>query len=186
MMWEPIETAPKDGMDILIKRDVANENISYRVVSWDNKSVYNDFNWHVVDTCAGFNHHNTFPTHWIPLDVIGIKPPDQAECVEELKLEVTKWTELANLHKTMPMKYIRMEFNAQLEATIAQLQLENVKLQGQVSELKAILDRTQKYESVEIKLQEDNIRMREILISLESMATGFIKYKIKEVLGETK
>ena len=64
--WQPIETAPKDGTDILIKREVLDECLAYRVVSWD-MTALNEFNWHVNDSCAGFNHHNEFPTHWMNL-----------------------------------------------------------------------------------------------------------------------
>ena len=64
--WQPIETAPKDGTDILIKRDVLDECLAYRVASWD-MTALNEFNWHVNDSRAGFNHHNEFPTHWMNL-----------------------------------------------------------------------------------------------------------------------
>ena len=64
--WQPIETALKDGTSILIKREEAGECLDHRVVSWDIEAK-NDFNWHVSDSCAGFNHHNEFPTHWMNL-----------------------------------------------------------------------------------------------------------------------
>ena len=66
MTWQPIETSPKDGSDILIKREEAGEGVAYRVVYWESDAI-GDYHWHVDDSGYGFNHHDTFPTHWMHL-----------------------------------------------------------------------------------------------------------------------
>ena len=60
--WQPIETAPKDGTDILV---MTGETM--HVVRWIN--IHGDFDYWAVDD----NKHGPFtlrgkaPTHWMPL-----------------------------------------------------------------------------------------------------------------------
>jgi len=60
--WQPIETAPKDGTDILV---MTGETM--HVVRWIN--IHGDFDYWAVDD----NKHGPFtlrgkaPTHWLPL-----------------------------------------------------------------------------------------------------------------------
>jgi len=56
-MWQPIETAPRDGSDMLITngREVV-------VAFFDEREEYRGFNW-----CAGDHFPTPWPTHWMPL-----------------------------------------------------------------------------------------------------------------------
>jgi hypothetical protein len=62
--WRPMETAPKDGNSILIRR-----GDSCRVAYWEDADDEADGThmWHVDDAAKGFNHHKDWPTHWMPL-----------------------------------------------------------------------------------------------------------------------
>jgi hypothetical protein len=66
--WQPIETAPKDGNSILIRR-----GDSCRVAYWEDADDEADgtYMWHVEDAAKGFNHHKDWPTHWMPLPLNG-------------------------------------------------------------------------------------------------------------------
>jgi hypothetical protein len=65
MAWQPIETAPKDGTEILIVR-AEEDSAAYRVAYWDEDGDV-PYMWHVSDAVDGFNHHKDLPTHWMPL-----------------------------------------------------------------------------------------------------------------------
>lgn len=65
-MWQPIETAPKDERNILAIRFGEECNPSYRVVYWDTEAEAPHM-WHVEDAADGFNVHQDFFTHWMPL-----------------------------------------------------------------------------------------------------------------------
>ena len=66
MNWQPIETAPRDGMEILAYREYSGITIA----SWADWISYSDLDpksrWENRD---GFEIH---PTHWMPLP----KPPE--------------------------------------------------------------------------------------------------------------
>jgi len=67
-MWQPIETAPKDGTEILL----ADERVSggfMTVVSFEVVEG-NDWVWHTND---GISYHEKAFTHWMPLP----EPPKQ-------------------------------------------------------------------------------------------------------------
>lgn len=70
--WQPIETAPKDGESFLAVD--ANNGPEYRVVYYDDDPLHLPYIWHVEDAGAGFNHHENFFTHWMPLP----EPPKEA------------------------------------------------------------------------------------------------------------
>lgn len=58
MRWRPIDTAPKDGTDILIFA-WGNSQI---VVSYDESNAMHP--WRTLD---GIGYHKDSPTHWMPL-----------------------------------------------------------------------------------------------------------------------
>jgi len=60
--WQPIETAPKDGTEIL-----AYDEMVLRV-SWQDEWLSDDYAWH-LGTCLMFGNSETkcSPTHWMPL-----------------------------------------------------------------------------------------------------------------------
>ena len=58
--WQPIETAPKDGNDIL----VAAFGNSILVVAYDENMQHPDYPWITLD---GPRYHREAPTHWMPL-----------------------------------------------------------------------------------------------------------------------
>lgn len=70
MMWQPLDTAPKDGTKILLGRFVPRDKYNGRIrVDWWHDGKKNDF--------IGFGEFNTryWPaTHWMPLP-----DPPQAE-----------------------------------------------------------------------------------------------------------
>lgn len=57
-MWQPIETAPKDGADVLVYGEG-----SYAVASWNGEEWRDmgDIGW------AGMYGDGNQPTHWMPL-----------------------------------------------------------------------------------------------------------------------
>jgi hypothetical protein len=59
--WRPIESAPKDGTDILIA--VVGMNEMY-VVFYDDEPQHPDYVWMTAD---GPGYHRDLPTHWRPL-----------------------------------------------------------------------------------------------------------------------
>jgi hypothetical protein len=61
--WQPIETAPKDGTDILVWMF----GNSMAVVFYDDNL---DHPWHTMDGPA---YHKEAPTHWMPVP----EPPKQ-------------------------------------------------------------------------------------------------------------
>jgi hypothetical protein len=63
--WQPIETAPRDGSEILVSDGEAVEKVSWAYVS-NSGSV----GWLInVNVDSGFNYYDQFtdPTHWMPL-----------------------------------------------------------------------------------------------------------------------
>ena len=56
--WQPIETAPKDGVEIL---GFDSKNKTYHVTIYDGYSWHNPDN-HYYSEALGF-----YPTHWMPL-----------------------------------------------------------------------------------------------------------------------
>lgn len=64
--WQPIETAPKDGRELLaVNKNKA--SVTYRVVYFDEDAQDPKYPWHVEDSHSGFNHHQEFFTHWMLL-----------------------------------------------------------------------------------------------------------------------
>lgn len=61
-MWQPIETAPKDGDEILVT-DARVKDWTH-VVYWDDEAR-GEYNWARADTCAKW-HKDAF-THWMPV-----------------------------------------------------------------------------------------------------------------------
>ena len=59
--WMPIETAPKDGTDVLA---VAARGLWMAVVSFDDNPDHPDHVWLTLD---GPSYHKTTFTHWQPL-----------------------------------------------------------------------------------------------------------------------
>ena len=57
--WQPIETAPKDGQDILVT-----DGMNCYCVEWDE-----EFDWWTVDDnkLGPFRLRGSAPTHWVPL-----------------------------------------------------------------------------------------------------------------------
>lgn len=64
--WQPIETAPKDGTDILAWGPFGHGHL---VVSFDDKAEQPGWPWCTLD---GPNYSLTTFTHWMPLP----NPPD--------------------------------------------------------------------------------------------------------------
>lgn len=66
MEWQPIETAPKDGIEILVYvPPSAYRNGYVRSVQWRERDI--DY-WHVEDNKNGpFPLRGGIPTHWMPL-----------------------------------------------------------------------------------------------------------------------
>ena len=61
--WQPIETAPKDEIAILILNARADQcRVAYYEPETDPT-----YPWHVEDAAEGFNHHKDWPTHWMPV-----------------------------------------------------------------------------------------------------------------------
>ena len=89
MSWQPIETAPKDGTEILVYGgEICSElgnsspNLSVVKVSWEAGSNYSEDedgeytpkgSWEVVDICY-YSITVTNPTDWMPLP----NPPEAA------------------------------------------------------------------------------------------------------------
>lgn len=59
--WRPIETAPKDGTDILVC--VRDTDICL-VVDWDDEASRPGWNWATLD---GPHYHENLFSHWMPL-----------------------------------------------------------------------------------------------------------------------
>lgn len=61
--WQPIETAPKDGTQVLVGRFVPGDKYDRRIrVDW--------WHGHMKHGYTGFGHFNPIywpPTHWMPL-----------------------------------------------------------------------------------------------------------------------
>ena len=60
--WKPIETAPKDGTRIRVKRDDMEETVEWFVPLYD---------WLIERDPDGVHHEllSWQPTHWMPLDL---------------------------------------------------------------------------------------------------------------------
>jgi len=58
--WQPIETAPKDGTEII----AWGEHLGHLVVGWDDTTQGPDFNWATAD---GLNYHKDAFAYWMPL-----------------------------------------------------------------------------------------------------------------------
>jgi hypothetical protein len=69
MEWQPIETAPKDGTDIVVTCGPENDPM-YGVAYWDKNA------WRLwwSDTATGKSRPHTWPTLWLPLPPL----PEQA------------------------------------------------------------------------------------------------------------
>lgn len=71
--WQPIETAPKDGTELLLyerrERLIDDDfiEVDYVFTGWWNKESYINACWECLEYDA-FSHN---PTHWMPLP----KPP---------------------------------------------------------------------------------------------------------------
>lgn len=63
MEWRPIETAPRDGRQILIAH-TKTRPVLMLVVDYDEDEEHPDHVWHTLDGPA---YHRNFPTHWMPL-----------------------------------------------------------------------------------------------------------------------
>ena len=67
--WQPIETAPKDGTEILVYSEIyvrSNPKASRVFVSaWD-KAICGD-GWGSIHSCCGY-YHDIEPTHWKTID----------------------------------------------------------------------------------------------------------------------
>lgn len=64
--WQPIETAPKDGTDILVllwDRECC-------VVSYESDASDADYPWMTLD---GSSYHLNAPTYWMPLPELPFK-----------------------------------------------------------------------------------------------------------------
>lgn len=73
--WQPIETAPRDGTDILV---VWNAGGIQMVVGWDEDAeatINGRWAWATLD---GPNYHENAFSHWMPLP----EPPPVVEEVE--------------------------------------------------------------------------------------------------------
>ncbi len=70
-MWQPIETAPKDGTQVLlILKGRERAFLGYFVDSEDfqyGKSVRRRQNWAIEGWMSGFNDPHPDPTHWMAL-----------------------------------------------------------------------------------------------------------------------
>jgi len=62
MEWQPIETAPKDGDDILVLW--SDPGAGCLVVSWEDKPRQPGWNWATLD---GLSYHADAFSHWMPL-----------------------------------------------------------------------------------------------------------------------
>lgn len=59
--WEPIETAPRDGTDILV---CVRYTDTCLVVDWDDAAPQSGWNWATLD---GPYYHSGLFSHWMPL-----------------------------------------------------------------------------------------------------------------------
>lgn len=65
MNWQPIETAPKDGTEILIFCE--DDHWAIDIVKWE--QFGNDFYW-ARARCVDGLHINEKATHWMPLPAL--------------------------------------------------------------------------------------------------------------------
>ncbi len=63
MEWQPIETAPKDGSEVLLFVPSASFGRNVMSAVWDNDNGGCDASWVVLEGYIG--EYN--PTHWMPL-----------------------------------------------------------------------------------------------------------------------
>lgn len=63
MDWMLIDSAPKNGMAILICRFGHEKYPTYAVAYFD-PDADPTHPWHVEDAGKGFNYHHDWPTHW--------------------------------------------------------------------------------------------------------------------------
>jgi len=68
MNWRPIETAPKDGTEVLVLAVYDDGPPAYAVAAWDGEEWRDvgDIGW------GGMHGEDNQPTHWMPLPA----PPD--------------------------------------------------------------------------------------------------------------
>lgn len=70
MNWQPIETAPKDGIPVILLVDEGEESVAIQ-------GKYSDDSWDVVwldvHGCGCCGGGRPIPTHWMPLP----EPPKQ-------------------------------------------------------------------------------------------------------------
>lgn len=71
-MWQPIETAPKDGSSVLVTNDRGMFVASFDVEGPDDCL---DRFWHVWDGKWSRDLRGSLPTHWMPLP----DPPQEAQ-----------------------------------------------------------------------------------------------------------
>lgn len=85
MTWQPIETAPRDGTDILVYYEFATVPIAH-IARWDDGEMWDSTGFSSQEEAAGWwsniesfvsqhklSGYNT-PTHWMPLP----EPPKEA------------------------------------------------------------------------------------------------------------
>ena len=87
MTWRPIETAPKDGTEILVCggtfsddcdwSDTAYPYSGYAIVQWDGQDNGHPWEGHPCHDGDGYRNHA--PTHWMPLPA----PPALATASKE-------------------------------------------------------------------------------------------------------
>jgi hypothetical protein len=65
--WQTIDSAPKDGRDILIIRFGREAIPTFNVVWWDDSGRWGKkYPWRFVESRVG-GYNIDFPTHWMPL-----------------------------------------------------------------------------------------------------------------------
>lgn len=67
MSWQPIETAPKDGTDILVNAPQVDSGVTI--------AFFKDGYWRLTYDGARFGVHVSDPTHWMPLP----EPPKDSQ-----------------------------------------------------------------------------------------------------------
>ncbi len=78
-MWQPIDTAPKDGTDLLVHWDENKTAEGCLVVSWNDDPTRVGWQWETLD--GPFYHREAF-SHWMPL------PPSPAlRAIDSMKRE---------------------------------------------------------------------------------------------------
>ena len=71
MSWQPIETAPRDGSDVLALFSGGNVSFVRWVFNHRTKTTF----WNDASEWDCYEYENTPPTHWMPLP----EPPERKE-----------------------------------------------------------------------------------------------------------